>query len=57
MLVIDCVGQTWFFGRSRKRADGGTGHMGAGSGTRCIRKTSFVRGTPPKTGVVDYGKT
>ena len=24
MLVIGCVGQTWFFGRSRERAGGGT---------------------------------
>ena len=27
MLVIDRVGQTWFFGRSRERAGGGTYYM------------------------------
>ena len=27
MLVIGCVGQTWFFGRSRERPGGGTGHL------------------------------
>ena len=27
MLVVNCVGKTWSFGRSRERAGGGTGHM------------------------------
>ena len=29
---------------------------GAGTGARCVRKSSFVRGSPPKTGVTGYGK-
>ena len=34
MLVINFVGQTWFFGRSRERPGGGIGHM-----RRCYRST------------------
>ena len=52
MLVINCVRQTWFFGRSHERAGRMTSHICSfGIGRRCVRKSSFIRGSPPKTRV------
>ena len=53
MLVIDCVGQ---HGSSVGAAKGrvvGPFICGAGIGARCVRKSSFVKGSPTKTGVAD----
>ena len=51
MPVIDSIGQTWFSVGAVKGRVMEPVIYGAGIGARCVWKSSFVKGSPPKTGL------
>ena len=56
MLVIDCVGQTWFYVGAAKGRVVGPVICGAGIGARCVPKSRSSGVTHPRPECPDKGK-